>query len=36
MALGATEVDTQEPGGGYIWTNMRDVEGNEFCISQAQ
>lgn len=36
IALGATEVDTQEPGGGYIWTNMRDVEGNEFCVSQAQ
>ena len=36
VSLGATEADTQEPGGGYIWTNMRDTEGNEFCISQAQ
>jgi len=23
------------PGGGYVWTNMKDVEGNEFCVSQA-
>src|SRR5262245_48822084 len=30
IALGATEEDTLEPGGGYIWTNMLDVEGNEF------
>jgi hypothetical protein len=35
VGLGATEVDTLEPGGGYIWTNMLDVEGNEFCVSQA-
>ena len=35
VALGATEIDEMSPGGGYVWTNMRDVEGNEFCISQA-
>jgi hypothetical protein len=35
VGLGATEEDTVEPGGGYIWTNMLDVEGNEFCVSQA-
>jgi hypothetical protein len=36
VGLGATEEDTLEPGGGYIWTNMLDVEGNEFCVSPAQ
>ncbi len=35
MDLGATELETMSPGGGYVWTNMRDVEGNEFCVSQA-
>ena len=35
IALGATEVETKSPGGGFVWTNMRDVEGNEFCVSQS-
>jgi predicted enzyme related to lactoylglutathione lyase len=35
VALGATEIEEMSPGGGYVWTNMRDVEGNEFCVSQA-
>lgn len=35
VALGATEVEEMSPGGGYVWTNMKDVEGNEFCVSQA-
>ena len=35
VALGATEIEEMSPGGGYVWTNMMDVEGNEFCISQA-
>lgn len=35
VGLGATEVEEMSPGGGYVWTNMRDVEGNEFCVSQS-
>jgi hypothetical protein len=35
IGLGATQEDTVEPGEGYVWTNMLDVEGNEFCVSQA-
>ena len=35
VGLGATETEEMSPGGGYIWTNMKDVEGNEFCVSQA-
>jgi Glyoxalase-like domain len=35
VVLGATEIEEMSPGGGYVWTNMRDVEGNEFCVSQA-
>jgi hypothetical protein len=35
VALGATRNDEHSPGGGYVWTNMTDVEGNEFCVSQA-
>jgi hypothetical protein len=35
VGLGATEVEEISPGGGYEWTNMLDVEGNEFCVSQA-
>ena len=35
VALGATEIEEMSPGGGYVWTNMKDVEGNEFCVSQA-
>jgi hypothetical protein len=34
VALGATEIEEMSPGGGYVWTNMKDVEGNEFCVSQ--
>jgi hypothetical protein len=33
LGLGATEVEEIRPGGDYIWTNMLDVEGNEFCVS---
>jgi predicted enzyme related to lactoylglutathione lyase len=36
VSLGATAVEEMSPGGGYEWTNMTDVEGNEFCVSQAQ
>jgi len=35
VGLGATELEEMSPGGGYVWTNMKDVEGNEFCVSQA-
>jgi predicted enzyme related to lactoylglutathione lyase len=35
VGLGATEVEEMSPVEGYTWTNMRDVEGNEFCVSQA-
>jgi len=35
VGLGATEIEEMSPGGGYVWTNMMDVEGNEFCVSQA-
>lgn len=35
VALGAAAIDEISPGGGYVWTNMKDVEGNEFCVSQA-
>jgi Glyoxalase-like domain len=35
VGLGATEIEEMSPGGGYVWTNMKDVEGNEFCVSQA-
>ncbi len=31
VALGATEVETIEEGGG-VFTVMRDPEGNEFCV----
>jgi hypothetical protein len=34
VGLGATEVEEKTVGEGYTWTNMRDVEGNEFCVSQ--
>jgi hypothetical protein len=27
VALGATEIEEMSPGGGYVWTNMKDVEG---------
>jgi hypothetical protein len=33
VGLGATEVEEIRPGGDYVWTNMLDVEGNEFCVS---
>lgn len=33
VGLGAIEVEEISPGGGYVWTNLRDVEGNEFCVS---
>jgi hypothetical protein len=35
VGLGATRAEVIEVG-GYSWTNMKDVEGNEFCVSQAQ
>ena len=35
VGLGATEVEEITVGEGYTWTNMWDVEGNEFCVSQA-
>ena len=35
VALGATEIEEMSPGGSYVWTNMKGVEGNEFCVSQA-
>ena len=35
VGLGATEVEEINVE-GYVWTNMKDVEGNEFCVSQAQ
>jgi hypothetical protein len=35
VGLGATEVEEIDIE-GYAWTNMKDVEGNEFCVSQAQ
>ncbi len=35
VGLGATEAGEITVGEGYAWTNMRDVEGNEFCVSQA-
>jgi hypothetical protein len=35
IGLGAAELDTMRPMPEYTWTNMRDVEGNEFCVSQA-
>ena len=35
VGLGASEVEEINVG-GYAWTNMKDVEGNEFCVSQAQ
>jgi hypothetical protein len=34
MGLGASEVELIEHG-EYSRTNMLDVEGNEFCVSQA-
>ena len=34
VALGATELETMMPAPEYTWTNMKDVEGNEFCVSQ--
>ena len=35
VALGATEIEEMSPVPDYAWTNMKDVEGNEFCVSQA-
>jgi hypothetical protein len=35
IGIGATEAETHSPVGGFVWTNMLDVEGNEFCVSQA-
>lgn len=35
VTLGAAEIEEMSPGGGFVWTNMRDPEGNEFCVSQA-
>lgn len=35
VGLGATEIEEMSPVEGYVWTNMKDVEGNEFCVSQA-
>ncbi len=32
--LGATVVEEKSAGEGFRWTNMLDVEGNEFCVSQ--
>ena len=32
--LGATEVEDITMGEAYTWTNMKDPEGNEFCVSQ--
>ncbi len=34
VGLGATELE-EIAVGDYAWTNMKDVEGNEFCVSQA-
>ena len=34
VALGATEIEEMSPGGGHVWTNMKDAEDNEFCVSQ--
>lgn len=34
VALGATEVEEKSPGSDFLWTNMVDVEGSEFCVSQ--
>jgi hypothetical protein len=34
VGLGATEVETMQAGTDYAWTNMQDVEGNAFCVSQ--
>ena len=34
VGLGASEVEDITVGEGFTWTNMRDVEGNEFCVSQ--
>jgi hypothetical protein len=33
VGLGATEVEEIRPGGDYVWTNLLDPEGNEFCVS---
>ena len=33
--LGAKVVEEKSAGEGFRWTNMLDVEGNEFCVSQA-
>ncbi len=35
VGLGATEVEEITVGDGFTWTNMKDVEGNEFCVGQA-
>lgn len=34
VALGASEMEEITVGEGFTWTNMRDVEGNEFCVSE--
>src|SRR3989449_11153408 len=34
VGLGATEVEEITMGEAYTWTNMKDAEGNEFCVSQ--
>jgi hypothetical protein len=33
VGLGATEVEEIRPGSDYVWTNLLDPEGNEFCVS---
>jgi Glyoxalase-like domain len=33
VQLGATEMETLRPVPEYAWTNMKDIEGNEFCVS---
>ena len=35
IGLGATKTDEHDVG-GYAWTNMQDVEGNEFCVTRAR
>jgi Glyoxalase-like domain len=33
VQLGATEMETLRPVPEYAWTNMKNIEGNEFCVS---
>ena len=35
VGLGASEVEDITVGEAFTETNMRDVEGNEFCVSPA-